>query len=97
MTRSDVLELKDELTYETEMYQSAKETLNICLHNLSQVQIKFRMAEVEYVLQELCWNREGTIPKRELDTYLTHCINMLHGNIDGTVLNMENNDESEEV
>ena len=74
----------------------AKRNLELCKRDVEKSQNEYRKAEVDYVLDSLLtWNRSGKLESKDIDLYLTHCINCLHGNIDGTVLVMEKEDKDE--
>lgn len=57
------------------------------LEKIKEENRSLRIEEVNNVCDYLrTCSRAGTIDKRDIDTYLCHCQNMLSGNIDGTFL-----------
>lgn len=90
MNKCDVLEYKNSLEYAEKMFQNAQKTLDLCGERLDEAQKEYRFAEIEYVLGGLLQkNAYEQLSQKEVDLYLTHCINVIHGNIDGVVLDME--------
>lgn len=90
MDRADVLKLKEVLEYDTKMLQIAEKNYIRCKEQLEKTKTNFRLAEVEYVigsvLQKNCYER---LTQKEVELYLTHCLNVIHGNVDGVVLDIE--------
>ena len=85
---SNIEELKGELEYCQEQYKNAKYSLELCKESLENAQIEFRIGEVERVLEGMrILNRMGVT--NEFDGYLVHCLNCLHGNIDGIVISID--------
>lgn len=85
---SKIEELKKELEYRQDLYRVAKDQLDICKENLEQAQMEFRIGEIERVLEGMATlNRLGVT--EEFDNYIVHCLNCLHGNIDGTVISID--------
>jgi hypothetical protein len=87
---SDIEEYKAELEYWKKQYGVAKDNLEQCKESLEAAQIKFRVAEVRRVLEGM---RDlislGAVNEHEFDGYIVHCLNCLHGNIDGTVISID--------
>jgi len=85
---SKIEDLKAELQYNQKMYEVAKNNLDICKENLEDAQMEFRIGEVERVLEGMeTLNRLGVT--ENFDRYITHCVNCLHGNIDGVVISID--------
>ena len=88
---------REQLLDEWKEIEKKERKLKEDAENLQKHKEKFRLAEVDYVLENVrAFAREGKIGERYIDMYLYHCQNMLSGNIDGTVLSFnEKNVESE--
>jgi len=87
---SKIEELKMELEYCQKQYEVAKNNFDICKENLEDAQMNFRIEEVERVLTGIgSLISIGEVNKRDLDRYITHCLNCLHGNIDGTIISID--------
>jgi hypothetical protein len=90
---SKIEDLKKELEYRQDLYRIAKDQFEVCRENLENTQIEFRIAEVERVLEGMeTLNKLGVT--ENFDRYITHCLNCLHGNIDGVVIAIEQNVEA---
>lgn len=85
---SKIEELKKELEYRQDLYRIAKEQLDICEENLENAQMEFRIGEIERVLEGMeTLNRLGVT--EGFNNYIVHCLNCLHGNIDGIVISID--------
>lgn len=90
MTRQEVEELNDERIYRIQLFENAKKQLELSNRQLEDTQIMYRIAEVDYVLDKVRHLiQQDKLSKAQIDTYLCHCLNCLHGNIDGTILDLE--------
>lgn len=87
---NNIEDLRVELQYCQDQYRIAKDNLELCRESLEDAQIKFRIGEVERVLEGM---RDlislGVMNEREFDNYIVHCLNCLHGNIDGTIISID--------
>lgn len=82
--------LTAELQYCQDQYRIAKDNLELCKESLENAQIKFRIGEVERVLEGMrTLISLGSVNEREFDNYIVHCLNCLHGNIDGVVISID--------
>lgn len=87
---SNIEDLKRELRYSEEQYKIAKNNFEYCKKSLEDAQIKFRIGEVERVLEGMhTLISLGVVNERKFDCYITHCLNCLYGNIDGTVISID--------
>lgn len=87
---SSIEDLKAELEYCQEQYKIAKGGLDFCKKSLENAQIEFRIGEVERVLEGIrTLISLGVTNERDFDKYIVHCINCLHGNIDGIVISID--------
>ena len=87
---SDIEDLRVELQYCQDQYRVAKDNLELCKESLEDAQIKFRVGEVERVLEGMrTLISLGVVDERKFDCYITHCINCLYGNIDGVVISID--------
>lgn len=97
MNRNDVLKLQEEMEYCQKQMLLAEKTHKQCIEAFDKSRVEYRIAEVEYVLDAvLMRDRCGKLKNNDIQTYLTHCINCLRGNIDGTVLDMEIREDGHE-
>lgn len=87
---SNIEDLKAELQYCQEQYRIAKDNLELNKEALKDAQIKFRIGEVERVLEGMrTLINIGAMNERELDNYIVHCLNCLHGNVDGIAISID--------
>lgn len=78
---------REQLLDEWKEIEKKERKLKEDVEDLQKRKEKFRLAEVDYVLENVrAFAREDKINKRYIDMYLCHCQNMISGNIDGTVL-----------
>ena len=90
MTRDEVLKLKDEMEYARNLYEASKKQLELNENRENEATYEFRIAEVDYVLDKLRYLiSNDKLSKNRIDVLIVHCLNCLHGNIDGTVLDLE--------
>ncbi len=64
------------------------------LYEASYRKANYRILSVKRVLEWLNSNRK-TLNERDWDTYLTHCMNKLNGNLDGVELELDNSKRRE--
>lgn len=89
-TRDQVLKEMEELKEIEKDIEDYKSRLEYLEHRATIRRLKCRMSEVDYVLDHVLQKmRSDSINKKDIDTYLVHCMNKLHGNIDSVVLNFE--------
>lgn len=87
---SNIEDLKRKLQYSEEQYKIAKNNFEYCKKSLEDAQIEFRIGEVERVLEGMhTLISIGAVNERNFDNYIVHCLNCLHGNIDGSVISIE--------
>jgi len=87
---SNIEDLKADLQYCQDQYRIAKANLELNQEYLEKAQIKFRIGEVERVLEGMrTLINIGAINKRDFGDYIVHCLNCLHGNIDGVVISID--------
>lgn len=87
---SNIEDLKGELQYCEEQYRIEKNNLELCKEALASAQINFRIGEVERVLEGMrTLISLGAVNGYKFDSYIVHCLNCLHGNIDGVVISID--------
>ena len=87
---SNIEVLKVELQYCQDQYRVAKDNLELCKESLENAQREFRIGEVERVLEGMrTLISLGVSNERQFDGYIVHCLNCLHGNIDGIVISID--------
>lgn len=87
---SKIEDLKEELQYCQDQYNIAKNNLEICKKHLEDAKNQFRIEEVERVLEGMrTLISLGAVNEKKFDTYIVHCLNCLHGNIDGVILSID--------
>lgn len=80
----------EELEKRYNKLQNRKAQLLAELEKIEREVLYLRAEEVNNVCDYLrTYSQAGTIDKRDIDTYLCHCQNMLSGNIDGIFLKFE--------
>ena len=90
MTRDKVLAYKEELDYSLKQMQTSEQIFETAKNHFHDAQVEYRIAEVKYVLGKLdTLMYNDKLQKEDIQKYISHCINCLNGNIDGTVLDLE--------
>lgn len=87
---SKIEDLKVELEYCQAQYKNAENNLEFCKESLEYAQREFRIGEVERVLEGMrTLISLGVVNESKFDGYIVHCLNCLHGNIDGIVISID--------
>ncbi len=90
MTRQQVVELYEEVKYRKDLCDSAAKQLELSQQMLNNATMDYRAAEVDYVLGMVRHMiGQDKLSKEQIDEYLCHCQNCLNGNVDGTILDLE--------